>query len=429
MSKAHIGTQSSLPGPDNILRRTLSNGIIVLARENWSAPSAVVEGYLLAGNLDEPAHLTGLTSFTASMLTRGTQHRSFAEINETVEGVGAAVGFSADRYTIGFSTKSLVEDLDLVLDVLADELQRPVFPAEYVERVRGLRMTAIVERENDTRQMASLAWREAMYGEHPFARNLLGSRASNAAITRDDIVRFYETFFNPAGMVVAVVGAVEAEDAVRRVERALGAWSATRPARPALPPFPVHAGVVERRVSMPDKSQSDLILGWPAMPRLHPDFEGGRMANTVLGVFGMMGRLGANVRERQGMAYYAYSQLAANRESGAWLAVAGINPANVERTRAAILDEIARLREEPVPADELEDCKRYLTGSLPLQLETNDGVAGVLVDLEWHGLGLDYVQRYRDIITALTPADVQAAAQKYLTPERYVWAVAGPDAA
>ena len=162
------------------------------------------------------------------------------------------------------------------------------------------------------------------------------------------------------------------------------------------------------------------------MRRNAPDFDAARLANTVLGVFGMMGRLGANVRERQGMAYYAASRLSADREPGTWVAYAGVNPANVERAIAAILDEVRRLRDEPVPADELEDCKRYLTGSLPLQLETNDGVASLLVDIEWHELGLDYLARYPGIINSLTAEQVQAAAQKYLNPDAYVLAVAGP---
>jgi zinc protease len=404
----------------------LPNGITVLARENWSAPSIVLEGYLQVGNLDEPEHLTGLTSYTSGMLSRGTRRRSFAEISETVEAVGASIGFSADRYTTSFSTKSLVEDLDLVLDVLSDELRNPSFPSDHVEKVRGLRMTAIAERENDTRQMAGLTLRELMYGDHPLGRNMLGDRRSNTAIRRDDLVGFYETFYRPAGMVIAVVGAIRAEDAVAKVTQAFGDWRGDRPARPALPPIPVLDTVRQRRVAMPDKSQSDIILCWPAMRRLDPDFDKARLANTVLGVFGMMGRLGTNVRERQGMAYYAYSQLAANKVTGMWLAIAGVNPANVERAIGAMLQEVQRLADERVPEDELADCKRYLTGSLPLQMETNDGVASVLVDIEWQELGLDYVQRYSDIINSLTVDDVQSAAQKYLATGKYAVAVAGP---
>ncbi|MEJ5199460.1 MAG: pitrilysin family protein, partial [Anaerolineae bacterium] len=241
MSPRHpvtLSPHTALPGPDDTLRRVLPNGVTVLARENWSAPSVVLEGYLHVGNLDEPAHLTGLASYTANMLSRGTRHRSFAEINEAIEAVGAAIGFSAERYTTSFSTKSLAEDLDLVLEILADELRAPAFPAEHVEKVRGLRMTAIAERENDTRQMAGLALRELLYGDHPLGRDLLGTRETNAAITRDALVEFYETCYRPQGMVVVIVGAIAAEEAVAKVAAAFGDWTGDRPPRPPLPPLP-----------------------------------------------------------------------------------------------------------------------------------------------------------------------------------------------
>jgi zinc protease len=419
-------TASSLPGPQDVLRRSLPNGIIVLARENWSAPSVVMEGYVQVGNLDEPEQLTGLASFTSAMLGRGTRKRSFTEINELVESVGASLGFSVDRRLTSFSAKALAEDLDLILDVMADELRGPIFPAEYVERLRGLRMTAIAERENDTRRMVGLAFRELMYGDHPLGRDLLGSRSSNMAIRRDDLVSFYESYYRPEGMLIAIVGAVPAEIAFQKVAETFGDWSGDRIARSDLPPVPRPKERRERRVSMPGKSQSDIILGWPAMRRLDPDFDGARMANTVLGVFGMMGRLGDKVREEQGMAYYAYSRLSANRDPGTWVAIAGVAPENMDRALQAMLAEVGRLREEPVPGEELQDCKRYLTGSLPIQLETNDGVAGVLADIEWHGLGLDYIQRYKGIIDGTTPEDVQNAARKYLDLATYTLAIAGP---
>jgi zinc protease len=423
-TRAH---KSSLPGPDDTLRRILPNGIVVLARENWAAPSVVVEGYVVAGNLDEPATLPGLASFTVSMLSRGTMRRTFAEINETIESVGASVGFSSDRHITNFSTKSLAEDLDLVLDVLADELRQPAFPAPYVDRVRGLRMTALAERENDTRQMAGRAFRELMFGDHPLGRDMLGTRESIAAINRDLLVNFYQSFYRPQGMVVAVVGAVQAEEAVRKIENAFGDWQGTRPARADLPPAPPIPEVRKRHVVMPDKTQSDMVLGWHGMRRLDPAFDSARLANTVLGVFGLMGRLGENVRERLGMAYYAYSRVSGDREPGTWVTIAGVNPANVERARQAMLDEVKRLQDDLVPEEELDDCKSYLTGSVPLQLETNDGVASLLADIEWHELGLDYLERYPGIINSLTADQVQQVARKYLNPSAYAFALAGPN--
>jgi zinc protease len=386
----------------------------------------VIEGCLAAGSIDEPEELPGLASFTSGMLSRGTATRSFTKINEAIESVGAAIGFGADRYATDFSCKSLSEDLDLVLTILADELRNPAFPGEYVERVRGLRLTSIAERENDTRLMASHSFRKLLYGDHPLGRDPLGDRDSNGRIQRDDLLQHYRTFFHPAGMVIAVVGAVAAEEAVSRVEAAFGDWQGQRPERAPFVAVPPLEGIRRGVVPMPDKSQSDIYLGWPAMPRLHPDFDAARLANTVLGVFGLMGRLGENVREHLGMAYYVYSRLATDRFSGAWLTAAGVNPANTDRAVRAILDEVERLREETVSEEELEDSKRYLTGSLPLRLETNDGVAGLLVDMEWEGLGLDYLRRYAETVNAITPAQVQGVVRTYLDPSAYVLAVAGP---
>jgi zinc protease len=126
------------------------------------------------------------------------------------------------------------------------------------------------------------------------------------------------------------------------------------------------------------------------------------------------------------MAYYAYSSLVGGKEVGSWVASAGVAPENVERASSAILAEVERLCDELVPEEELEDSKRFLIGSLPLQMETNEGVASLLADVEWHGLGLDYLERYTAALERLTPAGVREVAARYLRPDAYVRAVAGP---
>jgi zinc protease len=167
-------------------------------------------------------------------------------------------------------------------------------------------------------------------------------------------------------------------------------------------------------------------LGWPALARRDPDFMKAYLANTVLGIFGMMGRLGDSVRDEQGLAYYVYSRLEAGLGVGPWVAIAGVNPANVERTIDGILHEVGRLRDERVPEEELADSQAYLTGSMPLRLETNEGISATLLEMERHGLGLDYLQRYEGLVRAVTSEDMQEMARTYLDPKVYVLAVAGP---
>jgi zinc protease len=177
---------------------------------------------------------------------------------------------------------------------------------------------------------------------------------------------------------------------------------------------------------MPHKSQVDLALALPAVPRSHPDYYALNMANLILGSLGLMGRLGERVREQQGLAYYVYSRLSARLWAGDWIANAGVDPDHVDRAIESILAEVRRLRDEPVSDAEIEDAKANLIGSLPLRLETNDGVAGFLLNLEYYGLGLDYLERYPGRVQSLTKQDLLAAARRYLDPEQVAVVVAGP---
>jgi zinc protease len=178
---------------------------------------------------------------------------------------------------------------------------------------------------------------------------------------------------------------------------------------------------------MPQKTQSDIVLGLPGPLRSAEDYLEASMANTILGVFGMMGRLGKNVREKQGLAYYAYSRLQGGIGPSPWYVSTGVAPDKVEQAIDSIIHEIERMRSEPLPADELADSQAYRSGSLPVGLETNSGLAGIITDMEYYKLGLDYLQQLPDKFEAMTPESVQAAAAKYLSSESLAIAVAGPE--
>jgi zinc protease len=150
------------------------------------------------------------------------------------------------------------------------------------------------------------------------------------------------------------------------------------------------------------------------------------MANTILGVFGMMGRLGEKVREEQGLAYYAFSRLQGGLGPSPWYVSTGVAPTNVEQALESILAEVSRIQDEPTSDEELEDSKLYRTGSLPVSLETNDGLASIISDMELFELGLDYLQRFPDLIAEITTERVQVAARKYFSTENLAIVVAGP---
>jgi zinc protease len=416
----------AFPGPDNVYRTQLDNGITLLVRENHAAPVVVLDGYLAVGSIHEPADRAGLASFTASLLTRGSSRYDFDSFNETVEAVGASVSAGAGDHQTSFSTESLAEDFPQMVELLADVLRRPTFPTEQIERVRGQWLVRLQEREQNTRSVASRRFHELLYGDHPYGRPGSGYPETIQAISRENVVAFHRDNYGPEGAIVVISGDITTEAAVELIRAHVGDWRGTSP-RQTLPPVSPQTDIRRESIAMPGKVQSDILIGSLAIARSDPDYFAVQVANSILGQFGMMGRLGEVVREEQGLAYYSYSMLDADIGPGPWLAAAGVNPANVELAVESIRAEFARLGAEPVSDEELSDSQANMTGRLPLALETNDGVTSQLLNMEWYGLGLDYLYRYADNINAITTADVQRVAAKYLRPDAYTLVVAGPE--
>jgi len=416
----------SLPGPDNITRRILPNGIIVLVRQNPGSLSVVISGHLNAGAIGEPDEKLGLTGFTALALMRGTSQRGFQQIYEALESNGASLGLDGGTHTTGFYGHALAEDLDLLTGTLAEVLRQPVFPLDQVERLRDQLLTGLAIRAQDTAEVASLAFDELLYAGHPYRRPEDGYPETIRSITRDDLVSFQKKYYGPTGMVISIVGGVDSEQAVESVARFFGDWeNPTQPAPPGLPPLKPLSETISRQMNIPGKSEADIIMGVAGPPRRSPDFLAASLGNNILGQFGMFGRIGESVRERSGLAYHASSSLSGGIGPGPWLFFAGVNPNNIEKTIALIRQEILRFITEPVTGEELADSQSNYIGRLPLSLESNGGVAAALINLERYELGLDYYLRYPDLINAVTPAEILETAQHYLNPDCLAIATAG----
>jgi zinc protease len=420
-------SKSSLPGNDDITRVVLSNGITVLARANFNSPSVVFGGYLQSGGLFDPDDKLGLADFTAVALLRGTARHTFQQIFDALESVGANLSFSAGVHTAGFTGRSLSEDLPLLLRTLGETLRQPAFPVGQVEKLRAQMLTGLAIRAQDTAEMASLTFDQIVYAGHPYARPEDGWPETIRAIRRADLESFHRRHYGPRGMILAVAGAVEPQRAVEQVEKALGAWSNPgQPEPPALPPLTPLRRTVNRKVTIPGKSQSDIVIGTSGPTRKNPDFMPASLGNSILGQFGMSGRIGDVVREKSGLAYYAFSSLNAGIGPGTWEVSAGVNPKNVEKTGDLIRKELTRFIRKGITAEELADSQSNFVGRLPLSLESNAGVVNALLNIERFDLGLDYYRNYPELVRTIRPQDVLAVAKKYLDPERLAIAIAGP---
>jgi zinc protease len=213
---------------------------------------------------------------------------------------------------------------------------------------------------------------------------------------------------------------------VEIVGETFGDWSVHgRLESPDLPPVRPMQGLKRRSVNIAGKAQADLVIGAPGPTRPSPDFMAAALGNNILGQFGMMGRIGHAVREQAGLAYYAYSSLSAGIGPGPWYVAAGVAPPDVEEAIALIYQEIGDFTSQPVSQEELEDSQAHFIGSLPLSLESNAGIASALVRLERFHLGLDYYQRYADLVRSVNVKQVLLAAQSYLAVESLGVAVAG----
>jgi zinc protease len=418
---------NSLPGPDDIYREELSNGITVLTRSNFNSPSVVIAGYFEAGALFDPDEKLGLAEYTTIALMRGTKKRTFDQIYHALESVGASLGFNTGMHKSGLNGRSLAEDLPLLLDLLSESLIMPVFPKAEIEKLRTQLLTGLAIRAEDTGDMASMVFDKILFKDHPYSRPEDGYPETIQNITRNDIVKFHREHYGPRGMAIAIVGAVKPEDAVRQVKRALGAWqNKGQKETPGLPPVKTLKRTVNKHHRIAGKSQSDLIIGTNGPMRRDPEFMSASIGNNILGQFGMMGRIGDVVREKSGLAYYAYSSLNAGLGPGSWEVNAGVNPQNVRKASELIMDELKRFVQEGITADELADTKANFIGRLPLSLESNGGVANALLNIERHNLGLDYYRRYAHLVNEVSAEDVLNTARKFIDPNKLAIAVAGP---
>ncbi len=417
----------SLPGPEDIYRAVLSNGITVLARSNFNSPSISIGGYLPAGAIFESDEKLGLADFVAACLMRGTQTHSFDAIYNELESVGASMGFDSGVHNTSFGGRSLVEDLPLLLGLLSETMRTPTFPKAEVEKLRAQLLTGLAMRAQDTSDMAAMAFDRMLFDGHPYSRPGDGFVETIQSITRKDMQEFHRLHFGPRGMVIAIVGAIDPKKAVDAVSRFLGGWQVPGQVRAKeMPPHKPVKKTIRHHHTLAGKSQSDLVIGMVGPQRNSPEYMPASLGNSVLGQFGMMGRIGEVVREKSGLAYYASSSMGAGIGPGSWEVNAGVNPKNLKKAIDLIEKELHRFVKDGVTKKELSDSQANFIGRLPLSLESNGGVVSALLSIERYELGLDYYHRYADMVRNVTRGDVLETARKFIDPDRLVISTAGP---
>ncbi len=416
--------------PPEVRRAVLPSGVRLLTVDRPGSGMVALQALVSAGSRFDVGR-PGLARFVAATLQRGTRSRSAQDLAERLDGMGAALAVLPGLEAVTVTGRALAEDVPTYLDLAAEVLTAPAFPSDEVEKVRGELLTGLRVHEMDTRYAAERAFRRLTFPPgDPHAEPPDGEAAVMKSVDAHALAAFHARRYRPDGTMVVLVGDLRPETAFEQVQAVLGGWASAADgdtADAAIAAGRLAPANEPRRetVTVPGKSQSDLVLGGVAVTRHDPDYYALMLATLILGRQGMMGRVGQRVREEMGLAYYAYVEARAGLLAGPWWARAGVNPADVDRAVEAILEEAARFAREGPTASELADARDFLTGSLAVRLETHAGHAAALAEMEFFGLGLDYLERYPAIIHGVSAEAIRSAAQRFPTLG-YALAVAGP---
>ena len=408
--------QVKLPRPEEA---DLPNGIHLMVLQDRRAPQVSIQLSIRgAGGYYDPADHPGLAQFTAAVSREGTTTRSSTEISEQLERISATLnvnaGMSTEDATVAAS--SLTEHVDAVLDLMADVLLNPAFAADELGRYKTQRRAQLVQQRSQAGFLAQERFSIVMAGDHPDGR-VSPTIASLDKTTRDDLAKFHRERYVPDHAVVAIAGDISMADAMKKISARLGGWKKAGVGAPQVadPVTLSKAGVF--LVERPNSVQTNLVVGTQAIRRTDPDYYALTVMNKVIGG-GPTGRLFRHLREAKGYTYGAYSSIEAPRFRGTWVASTEVRTEVTDAALTDLLDELRQAREIRVPAQELADAKRSLVASFALTLESPQALLNNAITRYRYGLPVDYWDRYPERIMAITDADVQAMAKKYLDPSR-----------
>ena len=402
----------------------LSNGLEVWLVKQTELPIVSMNMVFKSGTTADPQGLSGLGSTTASLLDDGTKTRTAVDIANEVQSIGAQLSTSSGSDSSGVRMLTLTKNFDKALDVYADVIQNAEFPEAEVESFRKRTLVGLLQRRDNANVISNIVYNRILYGDnHPYGVTL--SETSAKAIKRDDLKRFYSTYYRPNNAVLIVVGDADMKMLTPRLEAKFKDWKTGEISAMNLPNAPSRDKAAIYVVDKPGAAQSVISIGQIGVSRDNPDFFPLQVMNTILGG-GFTSRLNMNLREDKGYSYGAGSGFSFRRGAGPFAATAGVQTAVTKESVIEFLKEIRGIRGEiPVTQAELEYNKQSLIRRLPAGFETVDQIAGQLATSVVYNLPDNYFADYISRVNAVTLDDVNRVANKYLTPDKLAIVVVG----
>jgi zinc protease len=370
----------------------------------------------------DPAGKEGLAYMVSGLLDEGAGDLDSQALRTELEDLAIRLSFDTGRDELSGQLKTLTEHRERAFELLGLALAAPRFDAEPVERIRNQIQAELRRRAEDPDSIASLTWFEAAFPGHPYGRPSEGTLQSIAAITTDDLRGFVGRRLARDDLVIGVAGDITAADLAPLLDRAFGRLPAKSAPFELAPAAPKGGDTVIVKKDVP---QSQVLFGEAGLARDDPDFYAAYVANHLLGGGGFTSRLTEEVREKRGLAYSVYSYIYPMDFAPLWLGGLGTANAAVGRALQVVREQLARMAAGDVDQAALDDAKTYLTGSFPLRLTSNDGIAAMLVTMQVDRLGIDYLERRNGYIEAVTLEDVKRVAARLYRPDRLLVVVVG----
>ncbi|MEO8648458.1 MAG: pitrilysin family protein [Acidobacteriota bacterium] len=417
------------PGPNPKLalppieKAKLANGLEVWMVQQHELPIVSMNLVLRSGSSNEPDNRTGLASVTTSLLNDGTASRSASEIVNQLQSIGASVNANSGWDSTNVSMQTLTRNLDQALDIYSDIIQHPAFPANELESRRGRSLVGLRQQRSNPGAISNVVYNKVLYKDHPYGRET--TEATIKAITRDDIVNYYNSTFRPNNGVLIVVGDIDKTALKAKLEKAFASWKPGDVTTASLPAADTLGKTAIYLVDRPNAAQSVVSIGQVGIDRANPDYFPVVVMNSILGG-GITSRISMNLREEKGYTYGANSGWNFRKGAGPFSAGGNIQTAVTKEAVFEFMKELNGIRGSiPVTQRELDYNKQALIRRYPAAFETVGQVSAQLSNLVVYGLPDSYFNDYIAKVNAVTLDDVNRVAKKYLDPEKMAIVIVG----
>ena len=413
-----------VPGVGGIIRYEFENGLRLLILEDHSVQIASARAVYIGGQRYENEQNSGINSFVSQLLTKGTKTRSAEEISHEIESMAGTLNGFSGRNSLGMQMDILSRDFEEGLDIFADCLLNPVFSDSEVEEQRRELLAAIKSMDDNLASMAMRNFQRDLYGKHPYHLNTIGTTETISGLSREELMEFYNTHYDTPRLVLSVVGDVDPRLVVEWVDRHFGDRQISEMVTPEVPKFvPQNQPILT--VKNRPKEQAHIVIGFPGSILGHRDRWILDLLSSMLS--GQGGRLFAELRDRQSLAYSVTSFSLVGLDPGYFAFYIGTSPEKINVAIAGIKEQITLILEQGFDPEELERAKRFLIGSHDIQLQRYSVKSSLIAFDEAYGLGYADYLNYVDIVESITLDELQQAAETYFEWDKLVISIVAPE--